>query len=278
MPNPTHNNWFGNKNQTLRRQKRYESNKTPKKVLLLTISLLIFILSHKKIYAHNYFHKQTKSQIKLTDCETLKQEWLNTQTKFKRHDINVLDKDDIPNILKYFDIQTSIYGLKNPSYNPYNKQFFYPKLKKPPQGLLGVYFKPRPNPFKSSYPATDYQYSLEDLLKYEIAIEEAFVFWETKQTPNEDNPNIQLIVSNIFVGQSKEEVINEYLINENIIKEPKLIKLGCYNVTPNTGLVAPLPQETFNDVPIDAIYFDYGIRIMSESPTKQFFRQHIEDI
>ncbi|MBS2126550.1 hypothetical protein J8J04_02520 ['Fragaria x ananassa' phyllody phytoplasma] len=38
--------------------------KTPKKVLLIVISLLIFVLSHKTIYAHNYFHKQTKSKIK----------------------------------------------------------------------------------------------------------------------------------------------------------------------------------------------------------------------
>ncbi|XXP77326.1 MAG: hypothetical protein AB3N34_00030 [Lettuce witches'-broom phytoplasma] len=125
-----------------------------------------------------------------------------------------------------------------------------------------VYFKSRPNPFKSPYPATDYQYSLEDLLKYEIAIEESFVFWDVKQKPNEDNPNIQLIASNLFIGQNKEEIINQYLINNNIIKGPKLIKLVCYNATPNTGLVVPLPQKTFNDIPIDAIYFDDGIWIM----------------
>ncbi|MBS2126548.1 hypothetical protein J8J04_02510 ['Fragaria x ananassa' phyllody phytoplasma] len=82
------------------------------------------------------------------------------------------------------------------------------------------------------------------------------------QKPNEDNPNIKLILSNIFVGQSKEEVVNQYLINNNIIKEPKLIKLGCYNVTPNTGLVVPLPLTYYNGHHIEDIYFDDGIRIM----------------
>ncbi|MBS2126616.1 hypothetical protein J8J04_02895, partial ['Fragaria x ananassa' phyllody phytoplasma] len=71
-----------------------------------------FLLFHNPIYAHNYFRKHTQAKIKLTDYETFQQEWLNTQPKFKKHDINVLDKKDIPNILKYFDIQTSIYGLE----------------------------------------------------------------------------------------------------------------------------------------------------------------------
>ncbi|MBS2126627.1 hypothetical protein J8J04_02955 ['Fragaria x ananassa' phyllody phytoplasma] len=39
-----------------------------------------------------------------------------------------------------------------------------------------------------------------------------------------------------------------------------------------------MPQETLNDVKIDAIYFDDDIRIMSESPKKQLLRQHIENI
>ncbi|WP_323847684.1 MAG: hypothetical protein Q2306_02305 [Phytoplasma sp.] len=237
--------------------------------------MLIFILPHNPIYAHNYFDQKTKSKIKLIDYETLQQEWLNTQPKLKRYDINILEKDDIPNILKYYDV-TCTSAFPTPSYNAFKQNNLYWYLKNPPQGLLGVYFKSRPNPFKSSYPATDYQYSLEGLLKYEIAIEEAFIFWDVKQKPNEDNPNIQLIVSNIFVGQNKEEIINQYLINNNNIKEPKLIKLGCYNTTPNAGLVVPLPQENLNDVKIDAIYFDDGIRIMSESPEKQHLKRLIK--
>jgi hypothetical protein len=50
-------------------------------------------------------------------------------------------------------------------------------FKNPPPGLLYVYLKARDNPFKKKYPYGDNQHTLEDLLKYEIAIEEAFVFW-----------------------------------------------------------------------------------------------------
>ncbi|MGE9276611.1 MAG: hypothetical protein ACQKHC_01805 [Candidatus Phytoplasma pruni] len=181
----------------------------------------------------------------------------------KRYDINVLEEKDIHNILDYFDIQTSTYNFKEPSYNPYGRNFFYNKLKNPPSGLLEVYFKHRPNPFNIQYPDDeDYKYTLEDLLKYEIAIEEAFIFWDAKQKPQEIQPQINLVVSNIFNDQNKEEVINHYLMENNIIEEPKLIKLGCYNTTPNTGLVVPLPQENLNDIQIDAIYFDDGIRII----------------
>nr|ABU55755.1 hypothetical protein [Clover phyllody phytoplasma] len=245
--------------------KIYESNQILKKVFLI-ISLLIAILFIKPIFAYNYFHKQTKSAIKLSDYQTLQQEWLNTQPPFKRYDINVIEKEDIPNILEYFNIQTSTYNLEEPSYNPYGRKFFFKKLKNPPSGLLGVYFKHRPNPFNIQYPDDeDYEYTLEDLLKYEIAIEEVFIFWDVKQKPQEIQPQINLVVSNIFTDQNKEEVINHYLIENNIIKETKLIKLGCYNATSHTGLVLPLPSKTFHEIEIDAIYFDDGIRIIPEN-------------
>ncbi|WEK82471.1 MAG: hypothetical protein PR2021_4030 [Candidatus Phytoplasma pruni] len=98
----------------------------------------------------------------------------------KRYDINVLDHKDIPNVLKYFHLQCSGV-LHKPSYNNYQQTNLYYYLKNPPSGLLGVYFKPRFNPFKIEYPYADDLYTLEDLLKYEIAIEEAFVFWDAKQ-------------------------------------------------------------------------------------------------
>ncbi|MCQ9618815.1 MAG: hypothetical protein NOI47_000397 [Candidatus Phytoplasma pruni] len=181
----------------------------------------------------------------------------------KRYDINVLDRKDIPNVLKYFNLQCGgFYDPNIPSYNAYRQTTLYYYLKNPPSGLLGVYFKPRLNPFKIEYPYADNNYTLEDLLKYEIAIEEAFVFWDVKQKPQDENVNIKLIVSDIFADQNKEEIINRWLINNNIIKQPKLIKLGCYNATPNTGLVAPLPSRTFHEIDIDAVYFDDGIRIM----------------
>ncbi|MDW3617971.1 MAG: hypothetical protein QFY14_02660 [Candidatus Phytoplasma pruni] len=181
----------------------------------------------------------------------------------KRYDINVLDRKDIPNVLKYFNLQCGgFYDPNIPSYNAYRQTTLYYYLKNPPSGLLGVYFKPRLNPFKIEYPYADNNYTLEDLLKYEIAIEEAFVFWDAKQKPQEEKVNIKVIVSHITVKENKEEIINRWLINNNIIKQPKLIKLGCYNATPNTGLVAPLPSRTFHEIDIDAVYFDDGIRFM----------------
>ncbi|WP_342386444.1 hypothetical protein [Candidatus Phytoplasma asteris] len=60
-------------------------------------------------------------------------------------------------------------------------------------------------------------------------------------------------------------MINHYLMENNIIKEPKLIKLGCYNATPHTGLVLSLPSKTFHEIDIDTIYFDDGIRIIPEN-------------
>nr|WP_017192188.1 hypothetical protein [Milkweed yellows phytoplasma] len=179
--------------------------------------------------------------------------------------MNVLDINDIPHILKYYNLSASVNKQIPTSFNQYNESFIHWHLKNPPSGLLGVYFKPRLNPFKIEYPYADNKYTLEDLLKYEIAIEEVFVFWDAKQKPQDENVNIKIIVTEILANKSKEEVINNYLIQKNIIKQPKLIKLGCYNVTPNTGLVLPLPQETFHDIQIDAIYFDDGIRILSEN-------------
>ncbi|GLH60565.1 hypothetical protein PAWBP_3030 [Paulownia witches'-broom phytoplasma] len=75
---------------------------------------------------------------------------------------------------------------------------------------------------------------------------------------------MELIRVNIFVDQSKEEVINNYLIQQKIIQKPKLIKLGCYNPTPNTGLVVPFPLGGFNFLEVEAIYFDDGIRLLPQ--------------
>ncbi|MDC9032173.1 hypothetical protein [Columbia Basin potato purple top phytoplasma] len=151
------------------------------------------------------------------------------------------------------------------------------KLKEPPKSLLGVYFKPRINPFNERYPNEDNEYTLEELLKYETSIEETFVFWDFQEKPpQEEQSRINLVVSKIFTDQNKEEVINRYLIENNIIKEPKLIKLGCYNATQHTGLVLPLPSETFHEIDIDAIYFDDGIRILPENPKTQSLKRKLE--
>ncbi|MDO8079032.1 hypothetical protein OC716_02110 [Candidatus Phytoplasma aurantifolia] len=179
------------------------------------------------------FHLQTQSPIKLADFQTLQQEWLENQSKLKRYDISVLTKQSISDILKYFQIETVLHDLNRPTYNPYHHNFLCQEFKNPPSGLLGVYLKPRINPFNEKYPAKDNEYTLEDLLKYEIAIEEAFVFWDVhQQPPLSTQANVEVILINHFIGQSKEELINHYLIQNQIINEPKLIKLGCYNPTP----------------------------------------------
>ncbi|XXP77402.1 MAG: hypothetical protein AB3N34_00435 [Lettuce witches'-broom phytoplasma] len=108
------------------------------------------------IHAHSYFHKQIKTTIKLISNQTLQQQWLSKQPKLRRHDINVSNKDYIPGMLKYYDI-TDASAYSPPSYNAANSGTMHWYFKNPPQGLLGVYFKARPNPFKSSYPATDHQ-------------------------------------------------------------------------------------------------------------------------
>ncbi|WP_320414844.1 DUF2963 domain-containing protein [Mulberry dwarf phytoplasma] len=224
--------------------------------------------SPSKTLGRSFFHRQTKSTIKLADYKTLQEEWLTFQPKMKRYDISVLSKESIPEILKYAGIKSDVVAydnFKTPSYNSNNDSIFYWHIKDPPEGLMGVYFKPRSsNPFNIKYPAANKKYTLEDLLKYEIAIEEVFVFWDAQQKTQEEKVNLKVIISNIFVDQSKEEVINAKLTQMVDSQKPKLIKLGCYNATPNTGLVVPLPSDDWNGLKIEAIYFDDGIRLLPQ--------------
>ncbi|MDV3157494.1 MAG: hypothetical protein Q8760_02040 [Candidatus Phytoplasma australasiaticum] len=219
--------------------------------------------------AYSGFHRQNKTKIPLADSQTLQQEWLITQPPLKRYDISVLTKPSISDILKYFQIETSPYGLDNPAYNPYDRNYFCWELKDPSPGLLGVYLKPRNNPFCIQYPQGNKEYTLTDLLKYEIAIAEAWVFWDAKELLVPTNVNINLVKLDILVSDSKEKAINDYLIENKIINQPKLIKLGCYNITPDTGLVSPLPYKNIwgNDE-IEVIYFDDGIRVLPSESLK----------
>ncbi|MGL9687615.1 MAG: hypothetical protein ACQBVK_02385 [Candidatus Phytoplasma sp. TWB_XP] len=170
-------------------------------IIILYIIIFNFYLSTS---AHSYFHHRSTSKIKLSDYQTLQQEWLAIQPKLIRHDFQVLDKESIPDILKYFNVEAYLYDISTPSYNPYGYTFFDPKLKNPPSGLIGVYFKPRNNPFNIKYPSEDDKFTLEQLLEYETAIKEAFIFWDAKQKPQEENINIELIITNIFTDQNKE--------------------------------------------------------------------------
>ncbi|WP_373375506.1 hypothetical protein [Candidatus Phytoplasma solani] len=163
-------------------------------------------------------------------------------------------------------------GGTPPGYNSHtHKQVGSWYFKNPPKGLLGVYFKARDNPFNEKYPHRDHQYTLDDLLKYEIAIEEAFVFWDANVITPTNPPKIHLIAQDIYVGQSKEEAINKYLISNQITNHTKVINPYCYNTTHNTGIVIPLPTSSYNSHTIDTIYFDAGIRIMPENtPNKTY--------
>ncbi|MDV3182482.1 MAG: hypothetical protein Q8869_01240 [Candidatus Phytoplasma australasiaticum] len=58
------------------------------------------------------------------------------------------------------------------------------------------------------------------------------------------------------------KAINDYLIKNQIITQSKFIQIGCYNMTPTTGLVVPLPEGKFEGMDIVAIYFDDGIRLL----------------
>ncbi|WEX20409.1 MAG: hypothetical protein TB2022_3260 [Candidatus Phytoplasma citri] len=226
--------------------------------------MLIIFHVISPLSAYSGFHRQIKTKIPLADSQTLQQEWLSYQPKMKRYDISVLTKQSIPDILNYFQVKTSTYRLDRPAYNPYGRDFFCWELKDPPPGLLGVFLKPRNNPFHIRYPQGDEESTLTDLLKYEIALEEAFVFWDAHQQPPTEEINKELIVIQQFADQSKEDTINDYLIKNQIINEPLLIKLGCYNATPNTGLIVPLPWGNFDDLEIAAIYFDNGMRLLPE--------------
>ncbi|AYJ01221.1 hypothetical protein CWO85_01620 [Candidatus Phytoplasma ziziphi] len=235
------------------------------KKIIITLLIMIFII-HISIFAYPCFRHQIKENIKLYDKKIYLKEWLEKtecNTKLKIHDVRVLCTKDIPIILKHLAIEMNKDSLFNeiPAYNAYNENKFYWYLKDPPKGLLGVYLKPRINPLKERYPNKDRTYTLEDLLKYNFAIEETFAFWDANKITNKTEAQIHLVSQRINPGQDKETLINNYLINHNIIKTPKFIKLGCYNVTTDNGF-ENLPSANYQEKQIEAIYFDDGIRIL----------------
>ncbi|NWN45726.1 DUF2963 domain-containing protein [Candidatus Phytoplasma pruni] len=62
--------------------------------------------------------------------------------------------------------------------NQYKTMSWY--FKSPPSNLIGAYFIPRQNPFNKEYPAADYQYTLEDMLKNKMSISEAHLFYKVE--------------------------------------------------------------------------------------------------
>jgi hypothetical protein len=148
-------------------------------ILLSCLSLIII----KAI--PNYFYNSKQETISFFDQDEYEQEWLLSQPKLIRHDLYAIADKDIPKTIESFNINgiwmNGFYD--SPRYNRSGSKFLNWYLKDPPKNLLGVYFKPRKNPFHTGYPYGDYKYTLDDLLKQEIFIEETYIFWETKQEP-----------------------------------------------------------------------------------------------
>ncbi|MDV3198462.1 MAG: hypothetical protein Q8888_02315 [Vigna little leaf phytoplasma] len=259
--------------------------------------MMIFHLSlHIPISAHSFFYRQKKHSPRLANYATLEQEWLATQPKLKRYDYRVLTRAEIPRILTYHnipDVSVSL-GTSPCHFNAYGEKKIYWWLKNPPPGLFGVYFKPRENLFQTKYPHGDYIYTLEDLLTYESAIEEVFVFWDARQQPIPSDVNIRLLPLMLNDGYTKypprratdddryaavdlgfyhdkQEILQNRaswtpipLGAQRFLKE-KVIRLGCYNATPTTGLVLPFPPGKYQGKHIQAVYFDEGIRVLPEN-------------
>jgi len=109
-----------------------------------------------------------------------------TQQPLKRHDFNIYNKNDIIKILKDNNNNcdfSSSFDSNKPGYNCYESQSLGTYwFKDPPNGLITVYFKYRDNPFNQKYPVAHYKHALDDLLKQEISISEAYIFWDVTQT------------------------------------------------------------------------------------------------
>ncbi|WP_284928690.1 hypothetical protein, partial [Candidatus Phytoplasma sp. AldY-WA1] len=209
--------------------------------------------------------------IQFADLEECKREWLQTQQPLKRHDIYIMSKDEIPQYMKLYNIDVKFVS-NTPSYNMYDYNIMNWYLKDPEPGLLGVYFTSRPNPFKSTYPNSDYKYTLNDLLKYELEISDAYVFWNA----NETNLNLPIIhhIVKIYTDQNnntyKENLIQKDLFDNKITNNRIHVDLNCYNSTTNTGLSVPFDSNGayFNYERVEAVYFDGGFRL--ENPNINF--------
>jgi len=238
-----------------------------KKIAILAIIFLLCILTIFIIVAtKNYFYIEKQELIQFADLEECKREWLRTQQPLKRHDIYVMSKDEIPQYMKLYNIDVEFVSY-TPSYNMYDYNIMNWYLKDPEPGLLGVYFTSRPNPFKSRYPNSDYKYTLNDLLKYELEISDAYVFWDanTKKS-NLSIPIIQHII-NIYSDQNnntyKENLIQKDLFDNGITNNKIYVELNCYNFSPKVGLSVPFESDElfFTNHKIEVVYFDGGLRL-----------------
>ncbi|WP_284928258.1 hypothetical protein [Candidatus Phytoplasma sp. AldY-WA1] len=190
--------------------------------------LIIFLFfTYCYIYAKiaNYFYQKKTHTIKMYTTQELKDKWLTTQPKLFIQNINVESRDDIPKIMKLLGIDDIIIDDINSNYNSsFNKHLSW-NLKDPKDGLLGIYFQPRSNPFKTTYPYSHNEYTLDDLLTHKITIEKAYVFWDISKAPIDPNVGLHYInlndpdyleYLNYDINTPKEIKIKKYL--NNLIK------------------------------------------------------------
>ncbi|WP_284928618.1 hypothetical protein [Candidatus Phytoplasma sp. AldY-WA1] len=236
-----------------------------KKIVILTIIFLLCILSIFIIIATtNYFFTEKQELIQFADLEECKREWLQTQRPLQRHDIYVMSKHEIPEYMKNFNIDVDT--PYRPAYNSYNNESLIWYLKEPENGLLGIYFKPRYNPFKTIYPADDYEYTLDDLLKYELEISDAYVFWDANI---KDDLNTTILHHKIEICKEQNNIIyktnsiQKDLFDDNITNNKIRVNLNCYNLTSTAGLSASFNsnKSDFYGYKIEAVYFDDGYRL-----------------
>jgi hypothetical protein len=188
---------------------------------------------------------------------------LEKQKKLKKYDFNISDKQEIKEILKKFDIEINFINDQT-SYNKYNDYSLLYNLKKPPEELIGIYLKPRLNPFGEEYPCEHNKYSIEEILKHNLSIEKVYFFWDVEKKILNPEIKIHYIQENINDKQEKINFINKYLIQNKIIDKTQLIELNCYNSDSKSGISIPLPNNLYKTKTISAIYFDDGIRKINE--------------
>ncbi len=148
-----------------------------------------------------------------------------------------------------------------PSFNgPVSNNINY-HFKNPPQELLGAYFVKRNNPFKETYPYSNNQYTLEDLLKKEESISEAFLFYKVNAQKQDPKLKVHYVdLGNFppthkgeqgkFANSNLEKAVNNYLIINKITnKEFPIFKNGA-NIKANSGLM--IQFKTNNQ----AVYFN----------------------
>ncbi|WP_284928716.1 hypothetical protein [Candidatus Phytoplasma sp. AldY-WA1] len=177
--------------------------------------LIIFLFfTYCYIYAKiaNYFYQKKTHTIKMYTTQELKDKWLATQSEVFIQNINVESRNDIPKIMDLLGINDVRILNLNSNYNSsFYKELCW-NLKNPQDGLLDVYFKPRPNPFKITYPHSHNEYTLDELLTHKIAIEKAYVFWNISKAPIDHNVNIHTINLIHDVNMTKDAKIKKYLI------------------------------------------------------------------